>query len=143
MFTTCLGLAIVVGAPGIKEAKEPETPSVVGEYTLESRIQGGRPVIGNTQYTTIELTRDGGFHLKKDKAVIAGSTFKVDPTKKPAEFDWTVTDGQKPLIGIYKVEKDTLTICLSRDGNRPTKFESPDASQISIWTLKRVPKKKD
>jgi uncharacterized protein (TIGR03067 family) len=143
MFTTCLGLAIVVGAPGIKDVKKPEPPSVVGEYVLESRTQGGKPIGGKSQHDTIELTADGGFNFKKDKEVIAGGTFKVDPAKNPSEFDLSLVEGQKPMPGIYKIEKDTLTICYSLDGTRPTKFESPVASQISVWTLKRVAAKKD
>jgi uncharacterized protein (TIGR03067 family) len=135
---TCFGLAVALGAPGLKPA---EAQSVVGEWTVDSRVRGGKPVPGTTNYTTVELTADGQLHYRQGTEIVGTNTYKVDPTKTPAEFDLTVAEGRPPVPGIFKVDKGVLVLCSDRSGTRPTKFESPDGSQVELWTFKRVPKK--
>ena len=71
-------------------------------------------------------------------------TIKLDTEKKPATLDFDITAGNdkgKQQIGIYKVEKDGITICLARPGekDRPTEFSAAgDKGHILI-----VIKKKD
>ena len=44
------------------------------------------------------------------------------------------------MLGIFKLEGDTLKICLAFMGDRPTKLESPDGSLTVLLTLKRTKK---
>jgi uncharacterized protein (TIGR03067 family) len=141
MFTTCLGLAIVVGAPGVKDGKEPETPSVVGEWTVQARVTGGQRHLDKQPFSGMELTADGSLHLRSSQELVVSIKYKIDPAKTPAEFDWISLERKQPVPGIYKVEEDTLVLCVDEGGTRPTKFESPAGSQVTLWTFKRVPKK--
>ena len=67
-----------------------------------------------------------------------GST---DHKKTPAEVDLIPPEGKKamPVRGIYKVNGDTLTLCMPRkDGSdRPAKFEASDDGSVMLLTLKR------
>jgi uncharacterized protein (TIGR03067 family) len=64
-------------------------------------------------------------------------TFKIDPSKKPAQIDVTIDGMNHP--GIYKFEGDKLQICVGHD-ERPAEFKSPEGSKTFLVTLKREKK---
>jgi uncharacterized protein (TIGR03067 family) len=152
-----LGLALILGAPMPKEAKKPDPPSIVGEWTCVEMTHDGdtwRPEPGsmgrvfNADGEVIFLSFMG-----KIRSLL---TYSTDPKKEPARLDMVPRAGEgDPKLGIYKIEKDTLTLCYpSPPGvpgkaraagvqERPTKFEAPAGSGLMLMTLKRVEKKKE
>jgi uncharacterized protein (TIGR03067 family) len=79
--------------------------------------------------------------------------FHLDPTKSPKTIDLTVL-GQNPktplgtpapraLLGIYRLDGDSLEICIAIDpdhaAERPAKFESVPGKFISHMKLRRLP----
>lgn len=71
-------------------------------------------------------------------------TFTLDPTKAPKQMTTTVSKSggeSKTMVGIYKLEGDTLTICedeSDKEADRPREFKSENGSKVLILTLKRV-----
>jgi uncharacterized protein (TIGR03067 family) len=139
-----VGVAVGIGAPSKDPPKKEDT--LVGVWAGESAVRGGmvRPVPEGG--ITLTFTAEGKFLVKEgtnEEREI--STYKADAKKNPAEIDLTPPPGKdKPILGIYKLDGDTLTLCISDDdgGGRPTKFESPDGSRVMLMTLKRAKKDK-
>jgi uncharacterized protein (TIGR03067 family) len=58
---------------------------------------------------------------------------KIDPAKNPKEIALTPDRSNKSLLGIYKLEGDTLTLCVGE--KRPTEFKAKE--ETTLWVLKR------
>lgn len=139
--TTLLSLALALAASQPKTPpKDADQPSLLGEWSVETRVRGGM-VNFLAKPLVLDFTADGKVIFREYGKEIGTSKFTADSSKTPAELNWTLADGELPRPGIYRIEKDTLTFCVDHAGTRPTKFESPDGSQVGLWTLKRVKKK--
>jgi len=142
MNVVLIGLALSLSAPAAKEAPKKDAPSLVGEWVPTQAVRGGKPDLPPAG-TSITFNADGKILLKegmRDKA--EEGTYKIDAKKDPAEIDIVSPAKGKdaPVLGIYKFEKDTLVLCIVMGTDRPTKFESPEGSEVMLITLQRAKK---
>jgi uncharacterized protein (TIGR03067 family) len=127
---------LAAAAPVLKEAPKKESP-VVGVW-IESRELDGD--------LTITFTPDGKLIFDDGRSPAQEGSYRVNDKKDPPEIDYITparanpANGKPPLLGIYRVEKDTLTLYLS-ERERPSKYEAPDGSGVMRLTLKRAEKK--
>jgi uncharacterized protein (TIGR03067 family) len=145
MFSTFLvGMALVVTAPGPKEAPKKEAPAIVGSWTLEKAELGGMalPLGAAGEQLSLTFAEDGTIIARKNGKEEPGpSRFSHDPKKSPAEIDLTeARPGAKEMTvkAIYKIDGETLTICMAPMGERPTKFDS--GGMAIMMTFKRMKK---
>ena len=80
---------------------------------------------------------------KGDKGEEKEATIVVDPTQKPVAIDMTPKEGPdagKPMLGIIKVEKETITICWadrSDSTDRPKEFSSTKENKHFLIVMKK------
>jgi uncharacterized protein (TIGR03067 family) len=140
MNTLILGLAVIVAAPAPKEGKKADPPSLIGEWTIESMSLGGKPLPkqANDGPTTITFTKEGtAVAVDKPGAKPDNVKFTHDPKASPMQIDLEEAPGMK-MSGIYKIDGDTLTMCVSIMGERPKSFDPSDSTMLMV--LKRIKK---
>jgi uncharacterized protein (TIGR03067 family) len=141
--TLMLGIALLVGAP-IKEADKKEELSVVGDWVAESATMAGMEEPKRDKTMLFTFTKEGKLIVNERGRDEAGG-YTIDTKKKPMEMDLIPPEKVKDqnLLAIFKLEKDTLTICASREGKRPTDFTSTAENKQMLVVLKKVKKEKE
>jgi uncharacterized protein (TIGR03067 family) len=149
MNATPLGLALVVAAPNLKEPPK-KAPEIVGQWVLEKMNLGGKEAGRAAIEMVYEFTADGQWLIRREGVAMksAPREVKYDAKASPPTIDVIYSQAaagkggpSRNMLGIYKVDGDSLTICFSGpDGERPTTFDSPDGSRVMMMTLKRAKK---
>src|SRR5262245_29817802 len=140
MFTSTMTvLALLVAAPGAKDPPKKEQ-TIVGEWAHESVVAGGQ--VGPTTGMTITFTGDGTMTIKRaDREKAEVVPYKIDPTKNLPQIDIPNERPKVPLlVGIFKVNGDSLTICFTPGGERPTEFRSSEGTTTALMYFRRVKK---
>jgi len=125
---TLLALGFVLGVIGLTTAADSKDPTT-GKWIIESVTRDGK---ANAAFKgAVRAHADGNYTLtpsKESKAPATTGTYTLDTTKSPIAIDMKPKGGTydgKTLLGIVKVDGDTMTICFAEPGKpRPTKFES-------------------
>src|SRR5262249_36951339 len=128
-----LVLGLLLGAGDAKTDEE----LFPGTWNVSSLENGGQKETEEKVKQLSIVFREGGKAVVKTEQKETEVTWQLDATKKPRQI--SLTDGNKTLEGIYKLEGDTLTLCLAEVGKetRPTEFASPAGSRTLLIVLKR------
>lgn len=138
-----LGLvAAQFGATGATAADEKKDPTA-GRWVIESVTRDGKPDPalkgGQREHA------DGKYTMARttDSAKpFATGTYALDATKAPTAIDLKPKGGTydgKTLLGIVKVDGDTMTIAFAEPGkDRPTAFESKAGSGVVVAVHKKA-----
>lgn len=117
---------------------------IQGTWKVTSAEVGAKAVkdkepIGNT------ITFDGNkYTIRPTKRNASDSgTFKLTPDKKPKQIDMTAAGFDKPTLGLYELDGDTLKIGIGDlpEEERPVKLATqPERKKLFLLVLKRVKK---
>ncbi len=142
-----LGLVLgLVPLLGRADEPDPEPPVADRNDLMRGKWELTAIELGGMKIPLAGLGAKGVMTLKFEKTSVTttaqgmtkSGSWKIDPRKKPKQIDLISRDDGKKSQGIYKLEKDELTIALAEDGKpRPKDFKDNKAPVI---VLKRVAK---
>ncbi len=135
---------LVAAGPGPERGAK-ELDRLRGEWTFVRWVTNGRER-SEEEMEERRVFFDGATvtfrqpNLPDEKARIV-----LDPTTSPALIDLTYLEGRRKgqtVEGIYRLEGDTLSLCLNtRKGppkHRPLEFASTPGSSLILYVLKRA-----
>jgi uncharacterized protein (TIGR03067 family) len=130
-----VGLALVLGAPNLKEPP-PKGPPLVGRWVCTALTISGKddPQWQGLEY---EFTADGGWVIYrngKDIGVIS-RTYKADPEAGPGAIDLCERADGVASASRYKVNGDTLTLSsrMLDKGPRPADFQPGEGLMTFVF----------
>jgi uncharacterized protein (TIGR03067 family) len=128
----------VESAPKPKDAPKTAPANLIGQWKAESSRRKIAPLPPGD--LTVTLTADGKTEGRIGGKTTSAWTFTCDPKKDPAEIDLTrEAPLGVPLPGIYKLDGDTLTVCVSTGRRqRPTSFDPTEGPGVMRTVYKRV-----
>ena len=132
-----LGTGLV---PAFAQPAEEAQKKLQGTWTAAKAERDGKTaddVVGNR----LSITGNRFEIRSKDGKLLYEGTFRVDPSTKPAAFDFQHTGGALKGKGIYALEGDTSTTrdnAPDLDRGRPAAFEGKSGSGHILITFQRA-----
>ena len=114
-----------------------------GIWTVVSSVHDGQAAPADVVRSIKRIVTDEHAVWERDGKRFAGTTFQVRPEKQPKAID-VIPDGGpnrgEPVLGIYKLDGDTLTICMAGPGApRPKDWTADKGSGCTLRVFKREP----
>jgi RNA polymerase sigma factor (sigma-70 family) len=126
-----LALADRPTAAGKDEAPKDEE-KILGTWALVSFEEGGQKAPEERiKGVEVTFTADGKM-ISKQGGKEQEFTYKLSPAQTPKEFSGTNAQG-RTVLGIYKFDGDTLTVCCDRSGGCPSEFASQGRTVLGIY----------
>src|SRR4051812_5683667 len=94
-----------------------------GAWRAVRIVKGGNPVPDELAATVRYIFDDDRVILMEGDQRAGEGVIRLDPASDPKAFDFTATKGPQmgtTALGIYRVEVDSLTMCLGNE--RPSHF---------------------
>jgi uncharacterized protein (TIGR03067 family) len=122
-----LPVLLLSATPAVVAAPAPFTKAKQAQRTDVELLQGEWVWRGTLLGDSLVVITPGRIHWHAGSAVGSMEGFRLNPTTNPKAIDLTrLTDGSIAYRGIYKLERDLLTIRTSPAGadGRPTSFDA-------------------
>jgi len=148
-----LTVSLLVLLTAFDAAQAQESTQQAPAATPEQALQGAwvaQSIETHGQKAPEEAAKKLRFTFKGDRLLIAGNTapdkeedcpYKIDATQSPKHLEFTPPREEKPVLGIYELNGDTLKICFRHavsTGERPTEFRTTPETQFVLVLFKKA-----
>jgi uncharacterized protein (TIGR03067 family) len=136
-FAFCLPALLADGASSPKNAKKTDRDRIQGSWKGTKLEVEGKSAPGKFVEKGKYVFKGNRLTIFEGEKNMGKATFALDPAKKPKTIDITATEGPgkgKTVYGIYRIEGDTLTLCIGEE--RPTAFNG--AGKPALLQFKRA-----
>jgi uncharacterized protein (TIGR03067 family) len=133
-----LPVVALAGNPS-QDASKAAARKFEGTWQLVSAMTDGKPTPADVVSQIHIVIKDGKHSVfYKDQVLAEQIPFVIDARHIPYEATDTLPDG-KQIKGIYKIDGDVLTSCVSQPGkDRPTEFASKPGTGQTLRIFKRA-----
>jgi uncharacterized protein (TIGR03067 family) len=137
---TLLTLGLFAAAFAVASAADDKKDPTAGKWVVESVTRDGKAA--DALKGAAREHANGTYSITPAGGKANAGTYAIDATKNPVAIDMKPKGGTyagKTLLGIVKVEGDTMTICFAEPGKaRPAKFESAPGSSTVLAVHKKA-----
>jgi uncharacterized protein (TIGR03067 family) len=140
LLPAALTAGLFVPAEAKDEAVKKDMKLLQGTWSLISLERDG--VAAPLPKEAVRVITDDKYAMTLKPGLTIEGTYTIDPAAKPKRMETTPSSGpykDKPLLGIYELDGDTLKICYASPGKeRPTEFTSKEGSGWILSVHKRA-----
>jgi len=129
-------------APYSDDPARDELKSHQGTWSVTSSIYDGQEAPAAIVGSIKRIVTGDHVVWERDRKRFAGTKIELDPSREPKSID-AIPDGgpnrDERVLGIYKLEDDTLTICMASPGRpRPKEWKAEKGSGCTLRTFRRA-----
>jgi uncharacterized protein (TIGR03067 family) len=126
-------------AEGKGDAAKAELKKLQGTWVLVSAEKDGKKAPEGQVPDVTLVIKDDKATLKHGEGEGQEGPLTLDPAKDPKEMD--VTLGNEKMKAIYKLDKDTLTVCTAHSADeRPAAFATKEGTKLALMVFKKKEK---
>jgi uncharacterized protein (TIGR03067 family) len=135
-------VVLLLGAEKKEDTKK-DSEKLQGTWVVKSAERGGKPVdLDKDEHIPKSITFKGDKFTVKHKEAEHKGAFQIGREDKIGTLDLTPDDADKkdhPLKGLYKVDGDTLTVCVNEGkiSERPKEFGAKEGSHCAVVVFTR------
>ena len=142
-FAICCFALALVWPPFVAADDKPadDAKAIQGTWQMTHSEEEGVKMPTDRVKECVCVLDNGKLVMKYQGKIMAEGTYKIDPAKTPRQIDMIQND--EVGRGIYKLEKDRLTICASAfpsNKTRPDEFSTKAESRTMLLILERQKK---
>ena len=137
---TALTAMLIVAANSKIDLIKKDSAALQGKWAVTSLTREGK--VEAISKDAVRVITDDKYTMKLHPLLTIKGAYKIDPTTNPKAMETTPSSGpykDKPLLGIYELDGDSLKICYALPGkDRPTEFSSKEGSGWILTVHKRL-----